>query len=223
MVKCKLVPNNDGTSSSGFNSNPEGSDNPTSRFKSPTQLEPTVEPLRMAHWHAEYQEAGLEPEAIEQILLPNVQTSCNCSYSSIQRCFSDWCTLMDIEPTEATAPAIINFLATRRIAHGWSVNTVLQYCSGILDLLLMEVHAMVQAHAGYKDYIDSILHDAIIILEHGPVDIKPVLEAFCTTPAATLPDMLLACHICWLLGTLGLMRPADIQHIAADHICFETD
>ncbi|KAJ2397253.1 hypothetical protein GGI05_000736, partial [Coemansia sp. RSA 2603] len=223
MVECELVPNDDGASTTGSDPDSEGGDSSASGVSSPAQLEPAVEPLRMAHWRAGYQEAGLEPAVIDQILSPNAQTSRNRSYGSIQRRFSDWCALMDIEPAEATAPAIVNFLATNRIARGWSVNTVLQYRSGILDLLSTEARTTVQAHAGYKDYIDSIMHDAIIVLERGPVDIKPVLDAFRATPATELSDMLLARRVCWLLGTLGLMRPADIQRIAADRIRFEED
>ncbi|KAJ2880732.1 hypothetical protein FB639_002770, partial [Coemansia asiatica] len=223
LVECELVPDNARTGSAGSNSNSSRSDSANSRCESPTQQESPMEPLRMAHRRTEYQEAGLEPAAIEQILSPNAQTARNRSYGSIQRCFATWCESMDLNPREAPAPAIVNFLATQRLAHGWTVNTVLQYRSGILDLLTKEARTKARDHAVYKDYIESVMHDAVIILERGPVDIKPVLDSFRAVPAENLTDMLLARRVCWLLGTLGLMRPADIQRIAADRIRFEED
>ncbi|KAJ2868744.1 hypothetical protein GGI22_000668, partial [Coemansia erecta] len=221
LADSQLVSDDANTPDSSTDDDSAGSDSSTpSSPTAPTEQEPDVEPLRMAHQRQQLEEAGICPLAIDVMLRSAAQITRNRSYTPVQNQFVSWCTTAGTDPLAASAAHIINFLAVRSSERNWSPSTVLAYRSALLDLQPVSTRATIASDPLFAMFFHGLFAHVIREIEQPPVRIQAIFDHIRATPCSALTPMQLAQRVCWLLCVVGFLRPADLARIEADKIEF---
>ncbi|KAJ2354117.1 hypothetical protein GGH92_000229 [Coemansia sp. RSA 2673] len=215
----KLVPDDVSSTDLGTHDDPLFCGTPTTTaLASPTEQEPTMESLHMAHQCQQLEEEGLGPQALDTALSPAAQLSRDSAYAPIQHQFAVWCSQHSLSPTAATAASIVNFLAEHQETGKWSSGTVLAYHSALLDLQAPAHCPDIQSSLAWKAYFCGVTATEVVTLEKVHINLAPILHHLCSKSLATVTCTELTQWVCWLLSIVGLLRPSNLECIDAAHI-----
>jgi hypothetical protein len=136
-------------------------------------------------------------------------------YAQVQAKFFAWCHEQAVEPMEPSGIAVVNFLAEGHSRLQWSVSTIANHRSAILDLFPNRTE-IIGSYA-HRTFMQALQEQSIRADRSRPIDITPVIDHLRnlgSNDTMSLPD--LTAKLSWLLGVSGFLRPSDIERIDLD-------
>ncbi|KAF9119814.1 hypothetical protein BG015_006225 [Linnemannia schmuckeri] len=132
--------------------------------------------------------------------------------SSAQLAFERWTHFVGVDPLEATAVHVMNYLAYGLETKGWSRATVRTYKSAILQLFSNEEREVITTNHDFQQFIKLAGTESFKRLRNYDIDMAPLLKHLHNLGSNnTMSITDLTAKTCFLLSVCGLLRADDIE------------
>jgi hypothetical protein len=132
--------------------------------------------------------------------------------STAQLAFERWTHYFGVDPLEATAVHVMNYLAYGLETKGWKRSTAINYKSAILQLFSDEERTAITSDYDFQQFVKLAGTDSFKRLRNYDIDMEPLfkrLHDLGSNDTMSMTD--LTAKTCFLLSICGLLRADDLQ------------